>query len=44
MMFRHINDIQNILEVLSFGILNKKEYPLCIFQSQFVKTHFDTRI
>ncbi len=26
--FLHVIDIQNILEVLSFGILNKKEYPL----------------
>ena len=40
--FLHSTDTQNILEVLSFGILNKKN-AICLFcQPQFAKTPFDT--
>ena len=38
--FLHITDTQIILEVLSLGILNKKEYHSCILSTVLFKNPF----
>ena len=40
----HSTDTQNILEVLGFGILNKKNIICAFCQSEFANPLFDDRI